>query len=198
MAQDPRSTIQEALVITAAYYNQNIPDRVLVLYTEDLIDLPPAAVVAALVTLRREPGRRFCPLPGDVRRLVAPDAASDIALANEIAGRISTSMSRHGYTNPQRAETAIGPVGWRVVGLMGGWTHICQTTTVDDARTFYAQCRDLAKAQLELDRVRRHNPGYERPELEGHREPAQAPKQLGAPQMMTAGEVLNLSSFFPR
>lgn len=143
--------LKKLLIVTAAYYRQDLPDAVLLMYVKDLEDLPFSGVMDALQGLRYEPNRRQCPMPADVRARIDP-ASSDIALANEIAGRISTCIGSCGYTNPRRAEEKIGPVGWRVVGLMGGWHQICTTTLERDMRTFFAQCRDQARGQLEIQR----------------------------------------------
>src|SRR4051812_7130242 len=147
------AAIKTAYIHLAAYYGQNLSDRAIIMYAEDLSDLPVAAVLLAMRKLRREPGRRSCPLPSDVRRLVRPDNISDAAAANDIAARIGGALSRFGYTNPGPAEAHIGPVGWQVVKLMGGWRHLCNTITTEEMRAFYAQVRELARAQLEIGRV---------------------------------------------
>lgn len=143
--------LKKLLIVTAAYYRQELPDAVLLMHIKDLEDLPFDKVAEALQRLRYEPNRRQCPMPADVRAHIDP-GSSDLALANEIAGKITSCMANCGYTNPRRAEEAIGPVGWAVVSLMGGWHHLCTTTLERDMRTFYAQCRDQAKGQLEMRR----------------------------------------------
>ncbi len=147
------AAVKTAYIHLAAYYGQSLSDRSIVMYAEDLADLPVSAVLLAMRKLRREPGRRTCPLPSDVRRLVRPDNVSDAAASNDIAARIGGAMSQFGYTNPGPAEAHIGPVGWQVVKLMGGWRHLCNTITTDEMRTFHAQCRELARSQLEIGRV---------------------------------------------
>jgi hypothetical protein len=142
--------------------------------------------------LRREPGRRTCPLPSDIRKLIAPDSISDLAVANDVAGRIGGAMSRFGYTNPRQAEQFIGPIGWAVVRILGGWQHLCNTITTDEMRTFHAQCRELAKSQLEISRVRAREAPHDAL-------PAPARRELpagGAPE--SAAEILERSAFLSR
>ena len=189
----PEQALKAAYVHLAAYYGQKLLDVTLVMYVEDLAGLPPQDVLLAMRKLRREPGRRTCPLPADIRNLVAPDGpVSDLSIANDIAARIGNAMSRYGYTNSDRAEQHIGPVGWQVVSLLGGWRHICNTVMTDDMRTFHAQCRELARAQLEMERRR---PKGLRPSLPGA--PA---RQLGDGRsgMQSAADILRRSDLAPR
>lgn len=169
--------VKEAFAIMGHYYRQALRDEVVAMYAQDVADLDYEHVIRALAQLRREPGRRQCPLPADVRNIVQPRAMTMLAQANEVAGRIVGAVPRYGYTNADRAEKFIGPVGWEVVRMQGGWAHICNTLTVDHTRTFYAQTRDLALSVLERGAA----PKEQRPALG----PAK-----GKGGMMSLGDVL--------
>lgn len=134
----------------AEYFMRPIPDRTLLAYADDLNDLRYEDVVGAMRNLRRQPGRRTLPLPGDIRALCENGGGDITARANDIAGRITYCMRRYGYTNPVPARQAIGEIGWQVVERRGGWTHICQTQSADQIGTFTAQCRDMAKSLMSL------------------------------------------------
>ena len=146
-------TLKEEYIKLAFYFQAKLPDPVLQMYAADLSHLPLAAVLRAMQALRRQPGRRTCPLPGDVAERAAPDKASPDAQANDIAGRIVGSISRFGYTNEERARAHIGPVGWLIVERSGGWRHLCNTLTTAQGGTFYAQCRDQVRAQIQMGGV---------------------------------------------
>lgn len=201
MGHESAAAIKTEYINLAAYYGQTLSDRTIIMYADDLLDLPLGAVLAAMRRLRREPGRRFCPLPSDVRRLVAPDNLSDATIAADIAARIGGAMSRYGYTNPNRAERYIGEVGWRVVQTLGGWRHLCNTITTDEMRTFHAQCRDLARAQLEMDRMRPvavlPTPALPAPQVVTPPAPAAPPRRLGPCPVQSVGEILQHSAFGP-
>lgn len=147
MQQATLKDVKLGYVALARYFGHVLPDDVLQMYADDLADLDPAAVLGAMAAARREPGRRFCPLPSDIRKHLTPSVDPG-AEANDIAGRITGSISRFGYTNADRAQAHIGPVGWQVVERMGGWAHLCRTLNAAQTGTFYAQARDLAKATL--------------------------------------------------
>lgn len=183
MTREELSRVKQQMVLMAAYYGRELQDAVLLMYAEDLEDLDCVQVIGAMHRLRREPNRRQPPLPADIRAAVAPATSSVGAQATEIAGKITSAMNRYGYTDPARAEKYIGPVGWGVVGLMGGWRQLCNTVTTQDIRTFYAQCRDLARGQLELAQHRAPAP------------PLRALPARGPAQLMPAGEILR--AFLP-
>lgn len=131
----------------AAYFRYPISDQVCGWYASDLADLPFDVVIAAMAALRCEPGRRFLPMPADVReRASAQGGQNDSAV--EIAGRIRGSLNKFGYTKPKEAKAYIGPIGWTVIEHMGGWQHLCQTLKTSEINTFYAQCRELCRAGL--------------------------------------------------
>jgi hypothetical protein len=189
--EEQERNLKTAYVLMAAYYQHLLTDEVLCMYVQDLADLPYDAVVEAMQRIRREAGRRFCPLPGDIRALVEAKA-SPAGEANEIAGRILTAMTRYGYTQPARAEAFIGDIGWSVVQLQGGWRHICNTLLADDSRTFFAQCRDVARSLLEKPVAQR--PARQEPkQLEGRRDAGALPARPAAAGAVAADLLRTLS-----
>lgn len=62
-----------------------------------------------------------------------------------VANLIINCVSSCGYTNPEIARFKMGGLAWEVVRLMGGWKHICETTTLENENTLRAQIRDYAE-----------------------------------------------------
>jgi hypothetical protein len=140
--------VKEIIALTAAYYGQAISNEVLLMYADDLSDLPEHEVVAAYQAYRRNPKNTRMPLPAQIRSLVEPEMDAD-ALAKEIAARISGAIVKFGYPNGQEAKEYIGEVGWQAVQRQGGWSYICQNHGVSiNPGTFQAQVREQVKTHL--------------------------------------------------
>lgn len=174
--------LKQEYVILAAYYQQKIGDEALVLYAADLEDLDLSATLQAMHRLRRQPGRRSFPLPGDIRDAVAPSEGSAAAKANEIAGKITAAITRFGYTQPERAQAYLGELGWLIINRMGGWRALCNSLLSSEMGTFRAQARDIAKAQLELEASGARRPRA--PQLA-------APRASGPKPLTSASSVLS-------
>jgi hypothetical protein len=172
--------LKSEYVLLAAYYAQTIDDGALAFYAEDLQDLPLTQVLDAMRRLRRQPGRRQFPLPADIRDSANPQGGSIQAQSNDIAGRISAAIGRFGYTQQETARTYLGELGWLVVCRMGGWRALCTSLTTSEMGTFRAQCRDLCKAQLEM-------------EAAGARRPSTAPALMPARGGPGGGRLLSMS-----
>jgi hypothetical protein len=144
---DPLKQIKLHYIKLAAYYGVNLPDEVLCLYAKDLVHLPPEQVEHIMGILRLRLAR--LPRPGDILAALNAPGASSEAQANEVAARIWKALGTDGYTNAQRAQKRIGPIGWEVVERLGGWQGLCLQTEHQARGTFFAQCRQLALATLE-------------------------------------------------
>lgn len=160
--------LKEAISLTAAYYRQTIPDEVLLMYVEDLMDLPTETVVNAYNDYRKNPKNKSFPLPSQIRDLITP-VLNNEEQGREISARIQSAIVKYGYANPTEAQNYIGPIGWKVVSDFGGWSHICENHGLNlDPSSFQAQCRERAKdlvksgASLEV---------FDRPQLESKEQP---------------------------
>lgn len=78
------------------------------------------------------------------------DGASE---SKQVAALIVGSVSRFGWNNSKMAEEAIGPLGWKVVEMSGGWPQICNILTDRNTSTLTAQWRDLAASLAEKERL---------------------------------------------
>jgi hypothetical protein len=136
--------VLQAFVMSSHYYGRPISDEVAAMYQYDVRDLPAADVVDALDALRREPKRRMCPLPAEVRALCERKEGGQ--MPEQVAARIAGSISRFGYTRPKAARAYIGETGWRAIEDLGGWSGICSRITTAEMGTFTAQARELCRA----------------------------------------------------
>lgn len=147
MQKNERLQVLQAFAITAAYYGRPISDDVAGMYQTDVQDLSATDVVHALSALRREPKRRHCPLPAEVRAHV--ERKGGTRTAEQVAARMAGAIARFGYTRPAEARAFIGEAGWAAAEELGGWVSICQRVTTAEIGTFTAQARELCRAHLE-------------------------------------------------
>ncbi len=140
-------TLKEVIVLTHAYYNQGkdpLKDQVLLMYAEDLADLPEPECIFAYNQWRRDPKNKTFPLPAHIREIVSPDEfVSPEIEAREIARRVVGAVTKFGWNNARDAEAFIGPIGWDAVNRSGGWSIICEQMSTFNRTTFEAQMRDL-------------------------------------------------------
>lgn len=139
---NPDQLIKAELIALATISGKELNEIALRAYSEALSDLPAQDVLAALKQWLRT-GKGF-PYPADIREKIMPEINPQDD-AEDIANTVITSVTRHGYTNPQLAEAAIGELGWVVVTRMGGWKHLCETLTPQNESTFRAQIRNYAE-----------------------------------------------------
>jgi hypothetical protein len=147
MTPAEKQQLKALFVMTAQYFEHVIPDEVLRLYVEDLSDLPFSKVALTMGQLRRDPAVKRCPLPSQIRSRLNPESNPE-SEALMIVGRITDAISRIGPYETARAREYLGPTGWEVVRLSGGWENVCELTT-DTMATHKAQWRMLAKAVIE-------------------------------------------------
>jgi len=153
MSPDDLIELKRLIFITAEYYGKTLSKEVLKMRAEDLFDLPLIQTKDAYHRYRLDPKNKFDPLPSQIREIVQP-VVTDDSLAKDAAARISGAVSKFGHTNPDEARKYIGELGWRVVTMVGGWSHICRELGVNlSENTSYAQWRDLAKALIEKQRA---------------------------------------------
>lgn len=147
-----KQAIKEIIVLTAAYYGVTIKPEVLAMYAEDLSDLDPAEVLDAYKTYRRDPKNKTMPLPAHIREIIQPTVSPD-AMAREIAGRCMEAVKEFGWPSPEKARAFIGEEGWSVIRSVGGWQHFCEELGVEiNPQTFYAQCRERVRDQIQFNR----------------------------------------------
>ena len=143
-----RSQLLSLFVGMSAYYGQEIPDPALRLYVDDLDDLPFDRVAWALKELRRDPKTTRCPLPAVIRAKLNPEADPE-SEATLIASRIVGCVAKIGPYRSVEARMALGPVGWAVIQMEGGWESVCENLTYDKMGTLKAQWRNLAKVLID-------------------------------------------------
>lgn len=72
----------------------------------------------------------------------------DVAQANENApllnaNKILEAVVRFGWPNAQEAAEWLGPERWKIVQMLGGWSHLCETANTKQKGILTAQIRDL-------------------------------------------------------
>lgn len=137
--------IKTTLSLLAEYFQIQITDAQLKMYTEDLADIAESDLTAAIETIRKSENIIKFPLPSQIRALIYGKMEDN---AIELSAKIEMALSKYGYTNPDKAKEFIGEVGWEIVKLNGGWQNMCQTIDVDDLPILKAQWRNLAKSLL--------------------------------------------------
>lgn len=143
----------KALITTmSAYYGKRLDDDVVQMYAKDLSSFNENDVEWAMNIYRSEPKNRQMFLPAQLIEILQP-AVDDDSLATEAATRIIGAVRRYGYTNAQEAQVYIGPVGWRVVELNGGWSNLCKQMHDDQIPALRAQYKALAVTQIKKERA---------------------------------------------
>lgn len=142
--------LKEVIVLTASYYNVVIKPEVLMMYADDLSDLPEQEVIQAYQTYRRNPKNRTMPLPAMIRDIVSPEIDSD-TFAISTAARVLEAVSKYGWSNSQDAKTYIGELGWAGVNRFGGWQNVCENLGRNiQTGQFQAQLREILKSEIKV------------------------------------------------
>lgn len=134
-------------ILLAAYFGTEIQDDVLVAYANDLADMSYEAVKGSMTALRRDPKTIKLPLPSAVRARLTPESNPD-SEAVMVTGRILEAIAKYGPYRIEEAKHWIGPVGWILVKMEGGWEHL-NCVHSDDLGTMKAQWRQTARALIE-------------------------------------------------
>lgn len=151
MNQDELQNLKKYIIQIMAYYRQQINHEVVSMYSADLSDLVYENVIDAYQKYRKDPKNKFAPLPAQIREIImGPSETSDLAIARDVASRITKAIPDFGWPNPDKAYAYVGEIGWAVVLRIGGWRYLCENfgTSLDPNLT-QAQMRDIALALIE-------------------------------------------------
>lgn len=136
-----QNDVKKILIGLAEFYGVTLSTNQLAMYSEDLMDIEPEKLMAAVKLTRKS--EVFFPKPAVIRQKVFGNT-NDVAL--EIANKIVESMSRFGWNNSQMAKEFMGEIAWDIVVREGGWANLCERTKSSDLPTLKAQWRGLAAA----------------------------------------------------
>ena len=140
--------VKKALLEDAAFYDIQMNDLKLMLWTAQLQDVDALDVRRAQAHFRDKPNQKFMPMPGEIKNFLNPLVSED-GQARQIAAKVQGAVVKFGYTNGKDAKEFIGDIGWAIVERFGGWSYICQNLgTGIDVNAFQAQVRELAKSQV--------------------------------------------------
>ena len=135
-----------------AYFGAPLHQPRLGWFAQDMMPYTPDEVADALELYRTTPPptghKPRPPIPNDIIAMLTEYVAPENE-ANALAADIWGSIGRIGYNHPDRAQAHLGPDGWQVVHLLGGWHNVCASAQADGRDTFHAQARDIAKGVLQ-------------------------------------------------
>lgn len=130
------------------YYRETLPDEVLSMYAEQLMDLEIEKISAAFRVMLNDQTLTRLPFPNRVRSIANRDCDTQGQL---IANRILAAVRAHGWPNPERAKEKVGEYTWGVVLGLGGWEAVCHRFNENESTTL-AQIRDFANSYREQKR----------------------------------------------
>ena len=142
-----RAEIKALIIQMSAYYGQKFEDPIILMYTEDLADLPVSEIARVMNELRRDPKITRFPLPAMIRDRLTP-AVTPENEALEAISRVIAAVSNIGPYQIEKARAAIGELGWEVVKAEGGWENVCQNLTEDNIGMLRAQWKSIALAKM--------------------------------------------------
>ena len=140
MTRDETKTI---LATMATTYPKNlmpeITDLTVNVWFQLLQDIPYPIVQAA--TAAWLTSNRYPPTIADLREIVlVKSLESSMDTAEEAWGKVQIAVRRYGWTEEERAKTALGDLIWKTVGSFG-WKYWCQMP-IDEESTYFAQFRN--------------------------------------------------------
>jgi hypothetical protein len=162
MSPFERDIIGKALVSAAIFYDRSDFDKskislMISVLEKHFSECTAQEICRAIEKYISNPKNTIFPSPSRLQENLR-NKVSNEDRALEIASRIRESVVRYGYCNQEAAKNHIGEVGWHVVTRFGGWTRICEDLGVKiNIDTFYAQCRDLTRSQLNIDENEKRN-----------------------------------------
>lgn len=116
-----------------------------------------AAAVEFVYTRRR--GRDPFPTPFELEDVCRKLSGEEFDSPEEISARIVSAITKFGSPNMEGAKKYIGPIGWKMVEMSGGWSSICMNMRVDQTTTYVAQWKSLAARLIEKEEVRKRIAG---------------------------------------
>ncbi len=147
-----RISIGELWIGLAQMYGKDISKPSMSIMLNAISDLDSRAVEKVLNEWAKTSKLGRHPFPAEIREKINPQLNSK-DLARDTSMRVVQAVQKFGYTQPEEAETFIGPAGWVAVKRWGGWKYICEGLGVTlDVTTFAAQLRDLLESQVNLER----------------------------------------------
>jgi hypothetical protein len=156
--QSERDAIGLQLTKAAVFYDRADFDKsrisiMISVLEEEFGDVGAQKILDSIVEYRRDPKNKVFPSASALQGYLRPVVSTD-AQAQEIAGRITESISKFGYTGGAQAKAFIGEIGWSVVQRFGGWAEICRDHGVNiQPGQFFAQTRDMIKAKIEINKA---------------------------------------------
>lgn len=145
---DERAELKKRILNASIYYGKKINLDVAEMYVQALDSFSFTQVSEAINFYAKNPKNKFMFLAADLIEIIDPQPSEE-NLAREIASRITSAVSTHGWVNAKSAKEFIGEIGWKIVERKGGWSYICENLGMSlDPLNFEAQCRELAKTQL--------------------------------------------------
>lgn len=137
--------IKRLLIVLAEFYGASISESRLDLFAVTLEDLGPSKVAQAIKIILRDSKQKVMPFPAELRDLIE---GSPQEVGIDIANRIVQAISSYGWTNPDKAKTFLGEVGWFVVEREGGWEKLCARVNDENLPVLKAQWREVAKTKM--------------------------------------------------
>jgi hypothetical protein len=133
------------LAAFAEISGEKISDFRLEFTAKKLDELGPG-VLPALERLL-ETSRRF-PIVAEVKAAMGMAESTPEDEGRAVAAKIWAGVAKFGElvsaTRVPEVQAYVGPIGWMVVELEGGWNHLVQGCTYDAETTLKAQWRELA------------------------------------------------------
>lgn len=160
--QAERDAIGIQLTKAAVFYDRGDLDKsrlsiMISVLEEEFQDVGSQRIIQAIIDYKKDPKNKAFPSPSVLHGYLRPIVSTD-AQAQEIAGRITESISRFGYVGGVKAREYIGEIGWSVVQRFGGWAEVCRDHGVSiQPGQFFAQTRDMIKAKIEIDKAGKTN-----------------------------------------
>lgn len=153
MTQRELLRIAELITIQYALHGLTVNDTVVLYNAKLLSDLPFDRVCSAFEQYSKTNKTGKPPMAAHIRDIVLP-LMSPKEIAVDIGATISKAVTKFGWSNPEGAKEAIGPIGWQVVQVFGGWSHLCENLGATiNTTTFLAQARDMAASFSKKEEV---------------------------------------------
>lgn len=175
---DDRQKFAHDLVLTAKFYDKDLPFDVAKMIVDDVCDLDFNSCLNALVLYRRNKENRTWPKSADIRAIVNPKLDSR-AFAVELARKIDRAVSKHGwnwsqgvyggqhedgshwfywndsagnayYSFQEAAIAELGDIGWHAICSRGGWSNVTSSANDMEEGMFIAQMRDQIQSSILL------------------------------------------------